>query len=101
MSKRFLGESKKDVHHSKVSAMQACSEFARHKLAVYCLNDTELTLKLIKKLMLLSKYIEMSRFTGVPFNYLLTKNKDIRVESLLYKQARQHNLLVPVNKKSK
>jgi DNA polymerase delta subunit 1 len=43
-------------------------------------------------------YIEMSRVTGVPFNYLLSRGQSIKVMSQLYRKANEENYLVPAGK---
>ena len=43
-------------------------------------------------------YVEMSRVTGVPFNYLLSRGQSIKVLSQLYRRANQEGYLIPVLK---
>ncbi len=40
-------------------------------------------------------YIEMSRVTGVPFNYLLARGQSIKVLSQLFRRANEEGYLVP------
>lgn len=40
-------------------------------------------------------YIEMSRVTGVPFNYLLSRGQSIKVLSQLYRKANEEGYVVP------
>ena len=40
-------------------------------------------------------YIEMSRVTGVPFNYLLSRGQSIKVLSQLFRKANEEDYLVP------
>ena len=42
--------------------------------------------------------MEMSRVTGVPFNYLLTRGQQVKVVSQLYRKAMAHNLVIPALK---
>jgi DNA polymerase delta subunit 1 len=48
--------------------------------------------------MVLINYMEMSRVTGVPFNYLLTRGQQIKVISQLYRKAAEEGLLIPAMK---
>lgn len=48
--------------------------------------------------MVLINYMEMSRVTGVPFNYLLTRGQQVKVVSQLYRQAGESGLVVPALK---
>lgn len=47
----FLGEQKEDVHHSVITQLQNGDEFSRRRLAVYCIKDAYLPLRLMEKLM--------------------------------------------------
>jgi DNA polymerase delta subunit 1 len=50
------------------------------------------------KLMCFVNYIEMSRVTGVPFNFLLSRGQSIKVLSQLYRKANDENYVVPTFK---
>lgn len=43
-------------------------------------------------------YIEMSRVTGVPFNYLLSRGQSIKVLSQLFRKANQDGYVIPALK---
>ncbi|KAF8517965.1 delta DNA polymerase [Hysterangium stoloniferum] len=92
---QFLGEQKEDVHHSVITDLQNGTSESRRRLAVYCLKDAYLPQRLLDKLMCLINYTEMSRVTGVPFNYLLTRGQSIKVLSQLYRKANQDGYLIP------
>lgn len=94
----FLGEQKEDVHHSIITDLQNGNPETRRRLAIYCLKDAYLPQRLLDKLMVLINYMEMSRVTGVPFNYLLTRGQQIKVISQLFRRARVEKLVVPVIK---
>ncbi|KIY70795.1 hypothetical protein CYLTODRAFT_487810 [Cylindrobasidium torrendii FP15055 ss-10] len=95
---QFLGEQKEDVHHSVITELQNGSPESRRRLAVYCLKDAYLPQRLLDKLMCFVNYIEMSRVTGVPFNYLLSRGQSIKVLSQLYRRANHENYLIPALK---
>ena len=67
-------------------------------MAVYCLKDAYLPLRLLDKLMCLTNYMEMARVTGVPLSYLLTRGQQIKVVSQLLRKALEQDLLMPVHK---
>lgn len=48
------------------------------------------------KMMCFINYIEMSRVTGVPFNYLLSRGQSIKVLSQLYRKAHDEGYVIPV-----
>ncbi|KAG2226707.1 hypothetical protein INT45_001054 [Circinella minor] len=94
----FLGEQKEDVHHSIITELQNGNSETRRRLAVYCLKDAFLPLRLMDKLMLLFNYTEMARVTGVPFNYILVRGQQIKVISQLFRRALEQDLVIPVVK---
>lgn len=98
VSYHFLQEQKEDVHHSIISDLQNGNEQTRRRLAVYCLKDAYLPLRLIDKLMCIINYMEMARVCGVPMMYLLTRGQQIKVVSQLLRKAKEHNLLIPAMK---
>jgi DNA polymerase delta subunit 1 len=98
VSFHYLGEQKEDVHHSIISELQHGNDQNRRRLAVYCMKDAFLPLRLLDKLMCLINYMEMARVTGVPLSYLLTRGQQIKVVSQLLRAAKEHGLLMPVIK---
>ena len=68
-------------------SQQNGNEQTRRRLAVYCLKDALLPLRLLEKLMCVINYMEMSRVTGVPFSYLLSRGQQIKVVSQLMRKV--------------
>eukprot|EP00968_Pinguiococcus_pyrenoidosus_P017990 scaffold1833_cov255-Pinguiococcus_pyrenoidosus.AAC.8 len=95
VSAEFLGQQKEDVHHSIISDLQHGSDEDRRRLAVYCLKDAWLPIRLIDKLSILINTIEMARVTGVPIDYLLGRGQQIKVYSMLLRKCRSVDLLIP------
>lgn len=87
VSFNFLGEQKEDVHHSIITELQNGNDQTRRRLAVYCLKDALLPLRLLDKLMCVINYMEMARVTGVPLHYLLTRGQQIKVVSQLLRKV--------------
>ena len=98
VSYQFLQEQKEDVHHSIISDLQNGTDQTRRRLAVYCLKDAYLPLRLIDKLMCIINYMEMARVTGVPLGYLLTRGQQIKVVSQLLRKSKEQGLLIPAMK---
>ncbi|MEE6482709.1 hypothetical protein FKM82_013321 [Ascaphus truei] len=96
VSYHFLQEQKEDVQHSIITDLQNGNEQTRRRLAVYCLKDAYLPLRLMEKLMCVINYMEMARVTGVPLGYLLSRGQQIKVVSQLLRQAMKHKLVMPV-----
>ncbi|BES99407.1 DNA polymerase [Nesidiocoris tenuis] len=95
VSYHFLQEQKEDVHHSIISDLQNGTDQSRRRLAVYCLKDAYLPIKLVDKLMSIINYMEMSRVTGVTFSSLLTRGQQIKVMSQLLRKAKEAGYLLP------
>ena len=91
----YLGQQKEDVHHSIISDLQNGSDEDRHRLAVYCLKDAQLPLRLMEKMSVLVNYIEMARVTGVPIEFLIARGQQIKVLSMLLRKCRDIGLLIP------
>lgn len=95
VSYHFLQEQKEDVHHSIISDLQNESDQTRRRLAMYCLKDAYLPLRLLNKLMCIINYMEMARVTGVPLACLLTRGQQIKVVSQLLRKAKEAGYLIP------
>ncbi|EGC38691.1 DNA polymerase delta catalytic subunit [Dictyostelium purpureum] len=98
VSAHFLKEQKEDVHFSIISDLQNGTDDDRRRLAVYCIKDAALPMKLLDKLMLLINYTEMARVTGVPLSYLLGRGEGVKVLSQLYRKAMVEDFLIPTYK---
>ncbi|XP_050523384.1 DNA polymerase delta catalytic subunit isoform X1 [Daktulosphaira vitifoliae] len=95
VSYHFLQEQKEDVHHSIITDLQNGTPQTRRRLAVYCLKDAFLPLKLLDKLMCLINYMEMARVTGVPLGSLLTGGQQAKVVSQLLRLAKDKGYIMP------
>ncbi|ODQ58675.1 hypothetical protein WICANDRAFT_63181 [Wickerhamomyces anomalus NRRL Y-366-8] len=95
VSAHFLNEQKEEVQHSIITDLQNGTSETRRRLAVYCLKDAYLPMRLLEKLMCLVNYTEMARVTGVPFSFLLTRGQQIKVISQLFRKCLEVDLVVP------
>lgn len=98
VSYHFLKDQKEDVHHSEIFKLFRESRETRKRLAIYCIKDAELPLKLVEKLCCLFNYSEMARVTGVPLNFLLNRGQQIKVVSQLLRKARQKSFILPTSR---
>lgn len=98
VSFHFLQEQKEDVQHSIITDLQNGSDQTRRRLAVYCLKDAYLPLRLLDKLMCVINYMEMARVTGVPLTYLLSRGQQIKVISQLLRKAKEQDLVIPAHR---
>lgn len=90
---RSAGEQKEDVHHSCISDLQRGTAETRRRLAVYCLKDSHLPLRLFDKLKYMYNQVEMARVTGVPMSYLLTRGQSIKVRHVATSRKHGHGSL--------
>nr|XP_018906217.1 PREDICTED: DNA polymerase delta catalytic subunit isoform X1 [Bemisia tabaci] len=97
VSYHFLQEQKEDVHHNMITELQEGTAQTRRRLAVYCLKDAYLPIRLLEKLMCFINYMEMARVTGVPLASLLTRGQQIKVVSQLLRKAREKGFLMPTH----
>ena len=67
--------------------LQNGTDQTRRRLAVYCLKDAVLPLRLLDKLMCVINYMEMARVTGVPLSYLLSRGQQVKVISQLLRKV--------------
>lgn len=95
VSYHFLQEQKEDVHHSIITDLQNGDEQTRRRLAMYCLKDSYLPLRLLDKLMCIVNYMEMARVTGVTLESLLTRGQQIKVLSQLLRKAKTKSFIMP------
>ena len=100
VSFQYLGEQKEDVHYSLISKLWKQNEYTRRRLAIYCMKDAYLPLRLMDIFLTLINYSEMCRVTSTPLNFILTRGQQIKVSTQLHKKALEHNYIVPNMKKT-
>lgn len=98
VSAEFLGDQKEDVHYSMIGDLFLTSAETRRRLAIYCLKDAFLPLRLMEKLLCMYNYVEMARVTGTPINFLLNRGQMIKVTSQLLRKARECDYIMPALK---
>ncbi|XP_011873098.1 PREDICTED: DNA polymerase delta catalytic subunit isoform X1 [Vollenhovia emeryi] len=97
VSYHFLQEQKEDVQHKDITGLQNGNAQTRRRLAVYCLKDAYLPLRLLDKLMCIIIYMEMARVTGVSISSLLTRGQQIKVVSQLLRKTKEKDYLMPTH----
>lgn len=86
------------MQHGIISELQNQNEFTRRRLAIYCIKDAYLPLRLMWKMECLYMMTEISRVCGVPLHYLFTRGQQIKVASQLYRKAQEMGYLIPTDK---
>jgi DNA polymerase delta subunit 1 len=66
VSSKFLGEQKEEVRADQIADLFLGNEFTRRRLAIYCIKDCYLPIKIIEKLECIYSMSEISRVCGIP-----------------------------------
>ena len=90
---------KDDVGPQDIFRLQKGSDTDRATVAAYCLQDCVLVNKLVTKLCILSNNLAMANVCTVPFSYLFMRGQGIKIFSLVAKECRKDNMLIPVVRK--
>lgn len=98
VSAKFLGEQKLDLPAGQIFAKFKGSSADRADIARYAAQDVALPLKLLAKLSIFDNLAQMAIATCVPVDYLLSRGQQIKVFSLILKQAREMGYLLPDDK---
>lgn len=89
------GLAKDDLKAKKMFELQKGSADDRAVIAKYCIQDCVLVSKLLDKLEIVTNYIGMANVSNVPFYYLLTRGQGIKGLSLVSKECRKIDYLLP------
>ena len=82
VAQKFLGQQKEGVQYSEIYDLQHGDELTRQRLAVYCIKDAYLPLKLMEKLNYLYEKSEIARLSGIPLSYLHSTVNDTQLHRL-------------------
>jgi DNA polymerase delta subunit 1 len=96
VSKLYLGDQKIDMSPKEMFARYREEDPVKlREVAEYCIKDTLLPHRLMKKLCTLLNLIEMAKATWVPATFLVERGQQIKVFSQLTKKARELGFMVP------
>src|SRR5210317_1865881 len=96
VSKLYLGEQKIDMPPKEMFARFIEEDPKKlGEVAEYCIKDTLLPHRLMKKLCILLNLLEMAKATWVPLCFLVERGQQIKVFSQLTKKARELGFMVP------
>jgi len=93
----FTGQRKEDLPYKEVFRKMSngtAEEIA--EVAIYCIQDTNLVIEILKNLYILSNFNQMANNTCVPLDWLLFRGQQCKIFSLIVKEARKQGYLVPV-----
>ena len=96
VSKLYLGDQKIDMAPKEMFARYKEGDPVKLKeVAEYCIKDTLLPHRLMKRLCTLLNLVEMAKATWVPVPFLVERGQQIKVFSQLTKKARELGFMVP------
>ena len=90
------GLAKDDVTPQDIFRMTNEGPDERAIIAKYCIQDCNLVHHLMKKIDIMTGYIEMSSLCSVPFDFLVMRGQGIKLTSYIAKKCREKGTLMPV-----
>jgi DNA polymerase elongation subunit (family B) len=87
---------KDDVSPQDIFRLHRGSADDRAVVGKYCLQDCDLVIDLYKKLETFNNSMSMANVCSVPVSYIFTRGQGIKIESLIFKQCRERNIVIPV-----
>ena len=91
---------KDDVSPQDIFRLTNGSDADRARVAKYCLQDCNLVHHLMRKIDVITGYVEMSSICSVPISYLVFRGQGIKLTSYVAKKCREKNTLMPDLQKS-
>ncbi|QOI90295.1 hypothetical protein QKU58_gp036 [Pyramimonas orientalis virus] len=92
------GLAKDDVSPKEIFACQKGTSADRAKIAKYCVQDCALCNMLIIKLEVFANNMGMANVCLVPLSYIFMRGQGIKIFSLVAKQCRDDNFIIPLIK---
>jgi DNA polymerase elongation subunit (family B) len=94
--KIYWCQAKDDVSPQDIFKLQEGSSADRAIIAKYCIQDCELVSKLIAKLQIITNNIGMANVCSIPLSYLFLRGQGVKIFSLVAKECRKRNYVIPV-----
>jgi DNA polymerase elongation subunit (family B) len=98
VAKHFLKDSKEDLKPKEIFEKFLGSSQDRCDIATYCIQDCALCNRLMHKLKVLENNVGMGNVCSVPLSYLFMRGQGIKIFSLVSKECRAKQYLIPVLK---
>jgi DNA polymerase elongation subunit (family B) len=95
----FWCQAKDDVGPNDIFRLYRKGEKEKAIVAKYCLKDCSICNRLIAKLQILPNSIGMGNVCCVPLSYLFLRGQSVKIFSLVAKQCREENYIIPTTKK--
>ena len=91
---------KDDVTPQDIFRLTGQGPTERAIVAKYCIQDCNLVYELLKKIDVITEFVEMAKLCSVPINFLVMRGQGIKLTSFIAKKCREKNTLMPVIEKS-
>lgn len=91
----FIGMKKNDVHPNDIFRLQKGTSADRKVVAEYCVQDCALCNLLTMKLEILANNIGMANVCSVPLSYIFMRGQGIKIFSLVAKECRLEDFVIP------
>ena len=95
------GLAKDDVTPQDIFRMTNEGPDERAIIAKYCIQDCNLVHHLVRKIDVMTGYIEMAKLCSVPMNFLVMRGQGIKLQSYIAKKCREKETLIPVKEKNR
>ena len=92
----FLGDKKDDITPAQIFSKFYGSSADRCEVARYCIQDCALVNRILSKLKVLENNVGMGNVCSVPLSYLFMRGQGIKIFSLVAKESRLNETLIPV-----
>lgn len=92
----FLGDHKNDLSPNEIFRKFGGTSADRAEIARYCLQDCALVNRLLHKLKVLENNVGMGNVCSVPLSYLFMRGQGIKIFSLVSKECRAKQMVIPV-----
>ena len=93
------GMAKDDVTPQDIFKMTNEGPAERAIIAKYCIQDCNLVHHLMRKIDVITGYVEMAKLCSVPLGFLVMRGQGIKLTSYVAKKCREKNTLLPVIEK--
>ena len=90
---------KDDVTPKDIFKMTNGTADDRSVIAKYCIQDCNLVQNLLRKVDVLTGFVEMAKICSVPINFLVMRGQGIKLTSYIAKKCREKRTLMPVLEK--
>ncbi len=93
VSKLVLGEQKDDVNPQQIDKEWAAD---KEKVVRYCVRDAELALKILQKIAVLEKNMDLATVSKLPLDDVFNGRTSTLIDSVLIREADRNNIAVPL-----